>query len=139
MDFEEYRKKHFVDPQPEQQFKFVGIHGVALYYEDYAEALGFWEKVLGPPNYVEGENTHGWMVGKTLLTLFPSKDGNPKNVEVPFVMEALEDVDELTEAFLAAGAVGEAPMDTLMYERARMAVLKDPFGVELSVICFMGE
>ncbi|MBT3240551.1 MAG: hypothetical protein HON98_08720 [Chloroflexi bacterium] len=139
MDYEEYRKKYFVDPQPKQRFNFVGIHGVALYYEDYAEALAFWEKVIGPPNYVEGEFTHGWTVGNTLFTLFPSKDGNPKNVEVPFVVENPEDVDKLYGAFVEAGAVGEAPIDTLMYEHVRMAVLKDPFGVELSIICFMGE
>ena len=112
---------------------------MALFYEDYAEALAFWEKVIGPPNYIEGEHTHGWTVGKTLFTLFPSKDGNPKNVEVPFVVDAVEDVDKLYQTFIEAGAIGEPPIDTLMYEHVRMAVLKDPFGVDISVIYFKGE
>ncbi len=139
MDYEEYRNKYFVDPQPKQRFDFVGIHGVALYFEQYKEALTFYEKVLGPPNYIEGKFTHGWEVGNSLLTLFPSKARNPINVEVPFVVEKPEDVDELYQAFINAGATGDEPVDTLMYSNVRMAIVKDPFGVDIMIVCFKGE
>ena len=81
MDYETYRKNYFVNPQPKSLFDFAGIHGATLYYQDYQSALAFYKQVLGPPNYVEGKNTHGWEIGQTWLTLFPSEVGNPKNVE----------------------------------------------------------
>ena len=139
MDYESYRKKYFVDPAPEQRFNFAGLHGATLFYQDYQEALAFYQKVLGPPAYVEGEFTHGWQVGNTWLTIFPSKEGGPKNMELPFVMAAPEAVDKLYQAFIDAGVEGEAPIETLMYQPVRMAVLTDPFGVSISIVCFMGE
>jgi hypothetical protein len=57
MNNEEYRKKHFVEPQPEQRFRFVNSFGVTLYFEEFNAAITYYEKVLGPPGYVEGEGT----------------------------------------------------------------------------------
>ena len=134
MDYESYRKQNFVDPQPESRFAFAGILGATLYYQDYTAALAFYTEVLGPPAYIEGEHTHGWQIGETWLTLFPSKQGNPINVEVGFYVETPAEVDRLYAAFLAAGATGEPPIDTLMYTPVRMCVLTDPFGVSLAVV-----
>lgn len=134
MDFEEYRKKYFVDPQPAPRFKFSGILGTALYYQDYQAALDFYSTVLGPPAYIEGDNTHSWILGGTWLTLFPSKAGNPTNIEVPFHVETSNEVDRLYQAFIDAGAKGEEPINTLMGEPVRMCVLTDPFGVSISVV-----
>ena len=134
MNYEEYKRKFFVNPQPEPKFDFSGILGTALYYQEYQAALDFYTDVLGPPAYIEGEFTHSWILGETWLTLFPSKDGNPRNIEVPFWVGTPEEVDRLYKAFIAAGAKGDPPIDTLMGEPVRMCVLKDPFGVNLSVV-----
>jgi uncharacterized glyoxalase superfamily protein PhnB len=139
MDYETYKKNYYVDPPPEPRFHFAGAWGATLYYEDYQKALDFYGEVLGPPAYIEGENTHGWRIGETWLTLFPSKKGNPQNIEVPFFVETPEEVDRLYEALIAAGAQGEPPVDTLMYHPVRACYLKDPFGVELMVACWLGE
>ena len=134
MDFEEYKKKYFIYPQPTQKFNFAGILGTALFYQDYQAALEFYTKVLGPPAYIEGKNTHSWILGETWLTLFPSKEGNPTNIEVPFWVKNGEEVDILYQAFISAGAVGDPPINTLMGEPVRMCVLTDPFGVSISVV-----
>lgn len=136
MDYESYRKKYYADPQPESQFNFSGVYGTALYYQDYQKALDFYTQVLGPPNYVEGENTHGWKIGNSWLTLFPSKEGNPKNVETPFYMKTTDAVSEFIETFVAAGGeLLQEPVDELMYEPVRFAVVADPFGVVFIVLC----
>jgi hypothetical protein len=135
MDYETYRKKYFADLQPEPRFKFSGAFGATLYYQDYQEALAFYKKVLGPPAYIEGENTHGWKIGETWLTLFPSKSGNPINVEIPFYMASPEEVDRLYQAFIAAGAKGDPPENGIMYRLVRLCVLTDPFGVSILVVC----
>jgi catechol 2,3-dioxygenase-like lactoylglutathione lyase family enzyme len=139
VDYETYKKKYFIHPAPEPRFRFSGAFGATLFYQDYQEALAFYKKVLGPPAYIEGENTHGWPIGSTWLTLFPSKKGNPENVEAPFFVETPEEVDRLYEAFIAAGAQGEPPVDTLMYRPVRTALLKDPFGVALLIACWLGD
>jgi hypothetical protein len=36
-----------------------GSLAATLYFEDYRAAIRFNEKALGPPSYVEGENTRG--------------------------------------------------------------------------------
>ena len=139
MDYETYRKKYFIDPQPEPRFNFSGALGTTLYYQDYQEALAFYTQVLGPPAYIEGENTHGWKIGDTWLTLFPSKSGNPTNVEVPFFMASPQEVDRLYEAFIAAGAKGDPPENGIMYRPVRLCVLTDPFGVSLLIACNLPE
>lgn len=134
MDFEEYRKRYFVEPAPEEKFSFKGVIGATLYYQEYAAALAFFRQVLGEPAYVEGELTHGWRIGKSWLTIFPSKSGNPANLEVMIYLQAPQDVDALYAAFIAAGAVGDPPQDTLMYAPVRMAVVTDPFGGVFSLV-----
>ena len=137
MDEIDYRNEYFADPAPEQRYNFHGIRGAALYYQDYPAALAFFRFVFGEPGYVEGEYTHGWRVGDTWLTVFPSKKGAPQNVEVMLYLAFPEDVDRLYTAMLKAGAQGEPPVDTLMYTRVRMAVVQDPFGGTFSIVCEM--
>ena len=135
MDFEEYRRKYYVDPAPEQRYQFRGIHGATLFYQEYAQALAFFRQVFGEPAYVEGDFTHGWQIGGSWLTVFPAKGGNPGNIEVPIYLEVPEDVDRLYDAFLAAGAQGEPPENNLMYRPVRMSVMTDPFGVMFTLVC----
>ena len=33
MDHESYKKACFTDPQPEPRFDFIGLHGMALYFD----------------------------------------------------------------------------------------------------------
>lgn len=134
MDYAEYVRRFFRDPVPPERFSTLGLIGATLYYEDYAAALEFVTKVFGEPIYKEGENTHGWRLGLSWLTLFPGKAGNPTNVEVPLYMKSAQELDKLYAAFIAAGASGAAPQNTLMYEPVRMAILTDPFGVTWDLV-----
>ena len=134
MDYADYVRSFFRDPMPAERFSTRGVIGATLYYEDYAAALEFVTKVFGDPIYKEGENTHGWHLGLSWLTLFPGKSGNPTNVEVPIYMKSAEELDKLYAAFIAAGATGAAPQNTLMYEPVRMAILTDPFGVTWDLV-----
>lgn len=65
MNYETYRKKYFTEPAPSPRFRFSGLCGVALYFEDYRPAVDYYSTVLGPPAYVEGEGTRGWRIGST--------------------------------------------------------------------------
>lgn len=134
MDFEEYRARYFADPQPEQRFAFAGVRGATLYYQEYAAALAFFRRVFGEPAYVEGEFTHGWQIGESWLTVFPAKEGNPSNLEVPIYLQDSSEVDSLYAAFIAAGAHGDPPQDALMYAPVRMTVVTDPFGVMFTLV-----
>ncbi|MDH3606748.1 MAG: VOC family protein [Acidimicrobiia bacterium] len=138
MDYAEYRQKYFVNPPPEPRFRFAGLHGLALFYEDYEQAIDFYTSVLGPPAYVEGEGTKSWPIGDTWLTLLHGKDGNPTGVEVPFVTATPAEADRLQQAFIAAGGTGSEPIDTLMGEPIRYCPVTDPLGVELLVYCPLG-
>jgi hypothetical protein len=128
VDFEEYRDKYFTNPAPEPRFYFQGIRGAAVYYQNYQAALVYFEQVFGPPGYVEGEFTRGWLLGDTWLTVFPAKDGVPTNVEVLIYLSSPEEVDRLHAAMAAAGGQGEPPMDSLMYAPVRIGMVTDPFG-----------
>ena len=134
MDYEEYRQKYFQDPAPKERFETHGLIGATLYYADYQAALDFVTKVFGEPVYQEGDSTHGWRLGRSWLTLFPSQAGNPTNVEVPIYLQSAGELDRLYEAFIAAGATGDPPQNTLMYEPVRMAILTDPFGVAWDLV-----
>jgi uncharacterized glyoxalase superfamily protein PhnB len=139
MDFETYRKNYYTDPQPESRFDLgAGIRGAVLYYQDYPAALDFYTRVFGPPNYVEGDHTHGWRLGESWLTLFPSKSGSPGNIEVPFYLPTREAADALFAALIEAGAQGDPPAETLMYRPVYMAIVTDPFGVTLDLVCEVG-
>ena len=138
MDYQEYRQRYYRDPEPPQKFPFRGIHGAVLYYQDYPQALAFFRKVFGEPQYVEGEFTHGWQLGDSWLTVFPAEQGAPANVEVPIYLQTPAAVDTLYAAFTAAGAQGDAPTDTLMYTPVHMAIVTDPFGVRFMLVCEVG-
>ena len=95
MNYEEYKKANFVDPQPEPKFEFDGLFGFALFVEDYQSAVAYYTEVLGPPAYVEGEFTKGWRIGESWLTLFPSKSGAPRNADFQIMMKTPEDAEKL--------------------------------------------
>jgi uncharacterized glyoxalase superfamily protein PhnB len=135
MDFEEYCKRFFTNPPPEQKYRFRGIVGATLFYHDYPGALVFLQQVFGEPAYIEGEFTHGWQVGDSWLTVFPAKEGSPTNIEVPIYLQSQEEVYKLYRAFIAAGAQGDPPIDTLMYRPVWMTVVTDPFGVQYVLVC----
>jgi hypothetical protein len=135
MDYETYRKKYFTDPMPQPCFGFAGLHGLTLFFVDYAPALDFYTRVLGPASYVEGEYTHGWQIGDTWLTLLKGQAGNPQNVEIMLVMQTRSDVERLQAAFIAAGGVGDAPADQLMYTPVYSCSVQDPFGTNILIYC----
>lgn len=135
MEYDEYRRKYLVDPPPSPRFDFAGVRGLALFYEDYEQAVGFYREVLGPPVYVEGDSTKSWQVGDTWLTLLRGKNGNPLNVEVPLITATPAEADRLQAAFIAAGGTGPDPFNTLMGEPVRYCPVTDPLGVELLVYC----
>jgi uncharacterized glyoxalase superfamily protein PhnB len=138
MDFEAYRKAYFVHPTPKQRFRFKGSFGVTLYYEDFSAAVAFYTQVLGAPGYVEGEDTRGWQIGDSWLTLLRGKSGNPRNVEMTLELESIEEAEALQQAFIAAGAKGSQPSDQLMYRPVRSCPVTDPFGMEIMIIAPLG-
>jgi hypothetical protein len=134
MDYEAYQKSFFTHPEPEPSFQYVGMNGVTLYYQDYSQAVQYYEKVLGQPAYVEGDGTRGWRIGNSWLTLLKGQHGNPVNVEVMIVVDTPQEAERLQQAFIAAGATGNPASDQLMYEPVRMCPLKDPLGVEMIIV-----
>ena len=134
MDYETYQKNYFTDPPPEPRYNFSGVFGTTLFYEDYQAAIAYYEQVLGPPAYVEGEGTRGWPIGQGWLTLLWGKSGNPQNVEITFVVSIPEEAEALQQALIAAGGSGPTPSDELMYEPVRYCAVTDPFGVRLLII-----
>lgn len=127
------REQFFADPQPQPRFAFAGLHGSTLYFADYAKAIAYYEQVLGPPAYLEGAGTRGWRLGDTWLTLLAGGTGAPRNVEIMIAMRNPAEAERLHAAFIAAGGVGAAPSDQLMYEPVRYCALRDPFGTEILI------
>jgi hypothetical protein len=134
MDFDEYRRAYFVDPAPKPRFRFKNAFGATLYFEDFQRAVAFYEAVLGPPSYVEGEGTRGWPVAGGWLTLLKGRSGNPRNVEVTFELETADEAEQLQSAFIDAGGHGSPPSDQLMYRPVRTCPVVDPFGTEIMII-----
>jgi len=134
MDFESYQKNYFVDPPPKQRYTFTGNFGVTLFYQDYEAAIAYYEKVLGPPAYTEGAGTRGWRIGEGWLTLLKGKSGNPRNLEITFIVSSPLEAEALQRAFIEAGGAGPAPSDELMYEPIRYCSVTDPFGVDLLIV-----
>jgi len=134
MDYENYQKNYFTDPPPEQRYNFTGDFGVTLFYQDYAPAIAYYERVLGPPAYVEGDGTRGWRVGQGWLTLLKGESGNPRNLEITFMVSSPAQSEALQRAFIGAGGAGPAPSDELMYEPIRYCAVTDPFGTALLII-----
>jgi len=87
MDYDSYRNQFFAHPPPQPRFAFAGLHGLTLFFADYTEAMAYYQRVLGPPAYLEGDGTRGWKIGDTWLTLLQGVAGNPQNVEVMVVMQ----------------------------------------------------
>jgi hypothetical protein len=139
MDYQTYKRAYLVDPPPEPRYRFSGSFGITLYYQDFEAAVSYYEKVLGPPGYVEGEGTRGWAIGGGWLTLLQGKSGNPRNVEVTFAMATPEQAEQLQRAFLAAGGRGAAPSDQLMYVPIRSCPVVDPFGTEILIVSPLGH
>jgi uncharacterized glyoxalase superfamily protein PhnB len=108
--------------------------GATLYFEDFGAAIAFYEQVLGPPTYVEGDGTRGWSIGTGWLTLLQGRVGNPQNVEITLELETAEEAEALQRAFVAAGATGLAPSDQLMYRPVRACPVVDPFGLEIMIV-----
>lgn len=133
MDYESYRQKYFTKPTPDPRFRYVGLHGITLYFGDYEAALDYYTQVLGPPAYVEGKHTRGWQIGNTWLTLLRGKTGNPQNVEVSIIMESPQEAERLQAAFIEAGGHGKTPSDQLMYQPIRYCPVTDPFGTNILI------
>lgn len=133
MNYAAYRQAYFVEPTPMARFDYVGIQGVTLFFTEYERAVEFYTAVLGPPAYVEGDDTRGWQLGSSWLTLLRGGDGAAKNVEVPIIMATPAEAERLHAAFLAAGATGETPTDQLMYAPIRYCPLADPFGTAILI------
>ena len=133
MDYETYRNTYFVDPQPEEKFTFAGIRGACLFVREYEAAVGFYSNVLGAPNYIEGEQTHGWKLGNTWLTLFAGKEAATSNVSIEIQMKSPEEADRLQATFIEAGASGASPSDEFRYDPIRFCPVTDPFGTELLI------
>jgi len=134
MNYEAYCKAYFANPLPEPRYSFSGTFGVTLYFEDFELAVDFYQKVLGPPAYVEGEGTRGWQIGKGWLTLLQGKSGSPQNVEITLQVETPAEAEKLQQAFIAAGGKGSAPSDEYMYVPVRSCPVRDCFGTEIRII-----
>lgn len=133
MDYQDYRDSYFVDPPPAPRFAYTGLQGATLYFQDYEQAVAYYQQVLGPPGYVEGAGTKSWRLGGTWLTLLRGQDGNPHNAELMLVMPTAQEAERLQAAFIAAGGQGADPVDTLMYEPVRACFVTDPFGVNIMI------
>jgi hypothetical protein len=134
MDYESYQRKYFTDPPPPPRYNFTGTFGITLYFQDYITAIAYYERVLGPPAYVEGAGTRGWRIGQGWLTLLMGKSGEPRNVEITFMMSSPAEAEALQHAFINAGGSGSPPSDEFMYELIRYCTVSDPFGVDILII-----
>ena len=133
MNYEEYRKAYYPDPQPKSKFNFSRVGGVSLYFAEYEKALDYYTQVLGPPNYVEGKSTRGWQIGETWLTLFKAEEGAPTNMEFYLEMQTPAEAERLQRALIDAGGEGPDPTDELMYAPIRFCYVTDPFGTNILV------
>ena len=125
-------------------FKIVDLNFVSLYLLNLDDAVAFYTKIFGPPDWHYEKDPHyGWKMGATWLTLFPSKIGtvpesNPRNAEFAIQVAEPTEVDRLYEALLAAGAkTCMVPEDTEMYVPMRFCCVDDPFDVRLDVYCLI--
>lgn len=137
MNYQAYQKAYFVEPQPEQKFKYKGILGVTLFFEAYETAVAYYTAVLGSPAYVEKDDTKGWQLGNTWLTLLKGGSGYPQNVEVSIITQTVSEAEKLQAAFIAAGGKGPAPSDQLMYQPVRSCPVSDPFGTQILIYALL--
>lgn len=130
-----------------KDFEVVDLNYVSLYINDYDKAIEFYTQVFGKPEtaVTSGEMgaIHGWKMGATWLTLFPSQQGkvpgsNPRNTEFAIQVAEPQQVDALYAALVAAGATaGWEPKDTEMYDPMRFSYVDDPFGTRIDIICLL--
>ena len=127
---------------PQRPYHIIDLNYISLYLTDLPQALAFYSQIFGSPQFSDANQTgYGWQMGATWLTLFSasaagSPQRNPQNTEFAIQVSALEEVDALYDAFVAAGAQGfMAPQDTSMYEPMRFACIDDPFGVRIDIYC----
>ena len=130
MDYPTYCATYFVEPAPVARFTGVGAFGVTLFFEAYTDAIAFYGRVLGPPAYVEGDDTRGWRIGEGWLTLIKGVGGTSRHVEVQVMVANATEAERFQEAFIEAGGMGPPPSDQLMYEPIRSCPVRDPFGVD---------
>ena len=130
--------------EKEKPFKIVDLNFVSLYFLNLEEAVAFYSKIFGSPDWHYEKDPHyGWKMGATWLTLFESKGGtvkgsNPRNAEFAIQVAEPTEVDRLYEALLAAGAKKcMVPEDTEMYVPMRFCCVDDPFGVRIDVYCLL--
>ncbi len=128
------------------KFKIVSLNYVCFYVKELDEAIAFYSRVFGPPEYREDEGRiNGWKMGDTWLTIFSSDQGvaptrNPGNAEFAVQVDTPEEVDRLYRAFVEAGAKDAwAPEDTQMYEPMRFSAVDDPFGMRIDIYCPLNE
>lgn len=131
------------NPRP---YRIVDLNYASVYVKDFADAIAFYSRVYGPPDSVDQDKAiYGWRLRATWFTVFASRagtcpDSNPRNAEYAVQVAAVEEVDELYGALLAAGAKAYMPpADTRMYEPMRFACVDDPFGVRIDVYCRLGQ
>ena len=123
--------------------RIAGAAFPSFYVEDLDAARAFYEKLLGPTKYTEGDGIVGLRLGDDWLTLFRAKDGphpdaGPRNCEFAIRVNTPEDVDAVYERMVELGAKpikGYGPTDTWMYEKMRFACIDDPFGIRVDVVC----
>jgi hypothetical protein len=139
MDYEEYRRRYFVDPPPEPRFALRGQRGATLMLQDFDRALEFYSQVFGPPGYVEGAGTRSWLLGDTWVTLLRGNEGNAKNVEVQIEAESPQEAERLHAAFREAGGKGPDPSDEFMHIKLRFCSVRDPFGVDWLIVAPLAD
>lgn len=129
-------------PPDQRPYRVVDLNYVSLYVNDFEAAVSCYSQVFGPPESINEKGIiYGWKMGSTWLTVFPSTAGtqpgsNPRNTEFAVQVSAVEEVDLLFQALVAAGAKPFMwPEDTTMYEPMRFACVDDPFGVRIDVYC----
>ena len=117
-----------------QPFQIVTLGFVSLYLKELEPAITFYSQVLGAPDSVDEQaQIYGWRMGATWLTLLPSRastspESNPRNSEFAIQVTAVEEVDALYQALIAAGAKEcMTPTDTRMYEPMRFACVSHFF------------
>lgn len=122
-------------------FQVVGLRFPSFYLKDFDQAVAFYTKIFGPPQYPE-PRIGGWHLGDTWLTLFPAEDlghdanANPRNAEFAIQVATPEQVDVLYALLLEAGAKSiHAPEDSRMYDKMRFSCVDDPFNIRIDVYC----
>ncbi len=130
-----------------KDFEVVDLNYVSLYIHDYEDAIKFYTEVFGAPDTAIHDADmgaiHGWRMGATWLTLFPSEQGSapeskPRNSEFAIQVAKPQQVDALYAALVAAGAnAGWEPRDTEMYDPMRFSYADDPFGTRIDIICLL--